>query len=625
MSHGDPNGRVPNLAPQGLYDDEFSPRDPLEGRENAPLNRVYMRRQKDGSVLLYVSAHLDQLLLRAFRNFSFNGYMTDQKWIQLCIDAELYPRNKDPDILRHIFRGVASDGKVIEFTSFLRLLLRLARYKFRLVRNMSDEDALNALLVHLFCFPRLFLSGARLQECGIQATTTQRDACVGPVLLTKEQGTSATPPLTVASTQTSVPTDEKGIAVEPSVASVETMTMPPPIATEGTQTQPPEAKAETTSRGSMTSDLLMEEKSAGGRGARIQRKEKAVEAVFPQRPWPHMEACIVLEGGDDSDLYKVFCSCSEFDSESMQNLITERACAVLCKDSGIMEVPCHPKYAGVPPQQARQLYREVIAGRGRNRTRRGFAAAYEGTPATAEDDRSSHVWETECPNTAREDVSAAGPGDSHDPAQAVLEALENAEDSRLSFAEFKMLLYKFSRILYVELKPRLGFLKMVREKVVRNFFVRNKNVYMKTWAGGASGQQEVSDVKRSFGYDEDDDDAHRVFASASPHLGAGNIGLLSQASTRRPSKDLDTTEDAGDETNAFPTARSNRADPSPGGRDDRLGRHGDSLGTERGLFPGQAAGQFGVNSYGFVPYYMPPTMYPVAYNPGAMPTFPGAL
>lgn len=42
----------------------------------------------------------------------------------------------------------------------------------------------------------------------------------------------------------------------------------------------------------------------------------------------------------------------------MQNLMTEKACALLCKDSNMMEIPYHPEDVGVPPEQARLVYRE---------------------------------------------------------------------------------------------------------------------------------------------------------------------------------------------------------------------------------------------------------------------------
>ncbi|EPR57884.1 hypothetical protein TGGT1_209200 [Toxoplasma gondii GT1] len=597
LRRGPPAGT--HLTPQPLDDDEFTPRDPLEGRQNGPLNRVYMRRQKDGAVFLYVSAQMDQHLLRAFSNYSFNGYMTVQKWVQLCIDAELYPRNKDPDLLRHIFRGLAHDGMVIEFCNFLRLLLRLARYKFRMVRNMSDEDALNALLVHLFCFPRLFLSGARLQDCGVQAGSTYQDACVGPTILSKEQGVLAIPTCSVSAAQTFIPTEDKEVTIEPAVTTAETMTLPVELLTAGTQTEkeeepakPPQPKSELVSRDTMTDDV--------GKPC----------VVFLERQNPQMEECIALEGKDDSELYTVFCSCSEYNSETFQNLITERACAVLCKDSGIMEVLCHPKSASVSPQQARVIYREVVASRSRRTWRPGSA----GKGSSSNEDRSGGVWTS---GDAREGVA-----DGKDPAQAVLEALENAEDFRLSYPEFKLLLYKFSRVMYEHLKPRTGFLRIVRDKVLRNFFARSKTAFGKPSQGEHTNQREASDGKRGFGYDIDDD-AASVAASGSPPGAGGTGGLLSQASTRRPSKAFDATDD--EETNACYTSRTHRGDPSPRGREsDRYSRANDV--AERAFLSTPQAAQFGPNPYGFLPYYMTPTMYPSSYSPaGVMPTFPGGL
>ncbi|KEP62405.1 UNVERIFIED_CONTAM: hypothetical protein HHA_209200 [Hammondia hammondi] len=588
-----------HLTSQPLDDDEFTPRDPLEGRQNGPFNRVYMRRQKDGAVFLYVSAQMDKHLFRAFSNYSFNGYMTVQKWVQLCVDAELYPRNKDPDLLRHIFRGLAYDGMVIEFCNFLRLLLRLARYKFRMVRNMSDEDALNALLVHLFCFPRLFLSGARLQDRGVQAGSTYQDACVGPTILSKEQGVLAIPTCSVSAAQTVIPTEEKEVSIEPAVTTAETMTLPMELLTAGTQTEkeeepakPPQPKSELVSRDTMTDDV--------GKPC----------IVFLERQSPQMEECIALEGKEDSELYTVFCSCSEYNSETFQNVMTERACAVLCKDSGIMEVLCHPKSACVSPQQARVIYREVIAARSRRSRRPGSA----GQGFSSDEDRSGGVWTS---GDAREGVA-----DGKDPAQAVLEALENAEDFRLSYPEFKLLLYKFSRVMYEHMKPRVGFLRIVRDKVIRNFFARNKIAFGKPSQGVHTAQREASDGKRGFGYDVDDDSAS-VAANGGPPSAGGTGGLLSQASTRRPSKAFDVTDD--EETNACYTARTHRVDPSPRGREsDRYSRPNDA--AERVFLPSPQAAQFGSNPYGFLPYYMTPTMYPASYSPaGVMPTFPGGL
>lgn len=63
--------------------------------------------------------------------------------------------------------------------------------------------------------------------------------------------------------------------------------------------------------------------------------------------------CVKSVGGESCVFRMLGCTCRR-----MQNMMTEKACALLCKDSNMMEIPYHPEEAGVPPEQARLVYRE---------------------------------------------------------------------------------------------------------------------------------------------------------------------------------------------------------------------------------------------------------------------------
>ncbi|PHJ17149.1 hypothetical protein CSUI_009036 [Cystoisospora suis] len=71
-------------------DGRFSPRLPCsKDGEPSSLDQVYIRRQRDGSMVMYLSAHLDKYLLRVFRTVSYNGFLTELRWVNMVYNMLL--------------------------------------------------------------------------------------------------------------------------------------------------------------------------------------------------------------------------------------------------------------------------------------------------------------------------------------------------------------------------------------------------------------------------------------------------------------------------------------------------------------------------------------------------------
>ncbi|PHJ15059.1 hypothetical protein CSUI_011130, partial [Cystoisospora suis] len=163
---------------------------------------------------------------------------------------------------------------------------------------------------------------------------------------------------------------ETAVVAEPSVQTVAVETVPtgveafaqtdPKKPCKDTEVQcellkPPPKNAEST-----TQTVDESKGSSGVQTDTSALEDKHTETAFNWRTWPNLRKCLALEGGDESDLFKVFCCYSDYDPEQMQNMMTEKACALLCKDSNMMEIPYHPEDVGIPPEQARLVYREVL-------------------------------------------------------------------------------------------------------------------------------------------------------------------------------------------------------------------------------------------------------------------------
>ncbi|PFH31852.1 hypothetical protein BESB_023440 [Besnoitia besnoiti] len=623
-------------APLQQQDARFSPRNPLKGTEESPLNQVYVRKQKDGSMLIYVSAHLDQLLLRAFKNFSFNGYMTEERWLHMCVEAHLYPRSKDPDILKYMFRGIAKGNKVIEFDSFLQILHRLARYKFRNMRQLSDEDAVNAVLVHLFRYPHLF-EGRRLRDCGVQVSTTSREVAVGCSFARKDQGVNAKPEVKISEVQAGFETEERSMMAQPEQETVQTgveglvcgrtvavQTDQPPKAQDSASTQfekPPEPqkKAATCQTESEKLKATAVQTDETGAPPKLQKTGAEVDTFFTCNT--QLKRCIALEGGDESDLFKIFCCYSSYDEELLQNLMTEKACAVLCKDSAIMEIPHHPEIAGLPPQQARKIYRDVLESRsvvnplrmrtaGRRRRvskldlllqKKDKEETEKSRPSKGASGKEAQKDEKQADATSR-----AQKEETSDEASTVGSDDESGEASRITYVEFKTILYYFAQVMFEQLRPRSAFLKLVRENLIDSFFKRQKNVYM-AFAGrlgdGVESVVDVSDANPFFGgYDAQELPTRDHSGGTRSH----HARKLSQPGGRGLSES--TWDGAEGDKNAL------GFEGSP-----RFLRTDDTcLGERQRSFAAGAvaASPFPGAPYGFSPYYAPPAMYPVAFNSG---------
>lgn len=93
----------------------FSPRLPCR-REGEPcsLDQVYVRRQRDGSMVMYLSAHLDKFLVRVFRMISYNGFLTELRWIDMVSTPTWGERTRgggiDPRVYLPIYRPVWGAG-----------------------------------------------------------------------------------------------------------------------------------------------------------------------------------------------------------------------------------------------------------------------------------------------------------------------------------------------------------------------------------------------------------------------------------------------------------------------------------------------------------------------------------
>lgn len=67
-----------------------SPRVPLNSVSlSAPQNQIYLKKQKGGGVICFLSASIDRPLQEVFEYYAYNGYMTANQFAAMVIDSRL--------------------------------------------------------------------------------------------------------------------------------------------------------------------------------------------------------------------------------------------------------------------------------------------------------------------------------------------------------------------------------------------------------------------------------------------------------------------------------------------------------------------------------------------------------
>ncbi|KAL8443703.1 hypothetical protein Emed_006609 [Eimeria media] len=415
-----------------------------------PANQVYLKLQPDGGVLFYMASSLDRPLQEIFDFYAYNGYMTDTYFIKMCVDNKLFPADKNPDPLKHIFKTVAKEERCVEYEAFLRLLHLLSRLKFRKA-NLPEQDAVNAVVAHLLQMAPRRQRRHRLVNCGVQATPEYADKACDVRTECKDAAVDCEPRLQDQIIQEQIKTNEAGVAAvvetrdageqaelfESKHASVQVDIQKEIDEEEKKKKEEERAKQEEEDRRRQEEEerrkkeeeeerrrreeeekrkkeeeerRKKEEEEAAAKARREQFKDMQTQTVYSGEDAIKLaesshqpEVLTALRGEQDSLLYRAFCLYSEFVPEACENLLSEVNCALMFRDGDLMAVPLHPAIRGLPPSLAREYFNTIVSRR------------KSGEPMTAEKDASA---------------AAEAPGVSTAAAQP-------ASEPRLNYREFK--------------------------------------------------------------------------------------------------------------------------------------------------------------------------------------------
>ncbi|KAL8272835.1 hypothetical protein Esti_003222 [Eimeria stiedai] len=430
-----------------------------------PANQVYLKVQPDGGVLFYMASSLDRPLQQVFDYYAYNGYLTEAHFIKMCVNNKLFPADKNPDALKHIFKSVAKEERCVEYEAFLQLLHLLSRLKFRKA-NIPEQDAVNALVAHLLQMAPRRQRRHRLVNCGVQATPEFEDKECDVRLECKDAAVDCEPRLQDQIIQEQVKTSEASVAaaVETRDAGEQAGLFDSKNAEVQVDVQKKVDEEEKARRRQEEEEKKRKEEEERRQKEEEERKQREAEettkreaaakerlkkfkdvqteTVFsgddaikfddcPEQP----EVLTALRGEQDSLLYRAFCLYSEFVPEACENLLSELNCALLFRDGDLMAVPLHPAIRGLPPALAREYFNKVVSRR-----------------------------KSEEPTTAEKDAAAAAE------APGVPPAGHPGSEARLNYREFKALVFLASQWICQTQNSYWSFVRIVRDTLLPGLF-----------------------------------------------------------------------------------------------------------------------------------------------------------